>query len=108
MWYDWAYVHFEEINNSGDAVKSYYYPSKILGFVTINGTSEAVIQCSERPLIWSELERNMFEKTIVGTDTNVSYVSVPISALVHPLCVIPDYGGQHKTLTEEELGYIFW
>jgi hypothetical protein len=95
-------MHFEEINSAGDAVKG-YYPSKILGFVTINGTSKAVIQCSERPLIWSELEKNMFEKTIVGTDTNVSYVSVPISALAHPLCVIPDYGG-HKTLPEEELG----
>jgi hypothetical protein len=23
MWYDWAYVHFEEINTSGDAVENF-------------------------------------------------------------------------------------
>ena len=73
-----------------------YYPSKIRGFVTINGTTDAVIQCSEQALIWSELEKEMFMKTILGTDMNVSYVSVPLSALVHPLCVIPDYGA-HRT-----------
>ena len=95
MWYDWAYVHFEEINTSGDAVEN-YYPSKILGFITISGTTEAVIQCSEKPLLWSDLENKFFVKTIIGTDMDVSYVTVPISALVHPLCVIPDYG-KHQT-----------
>ncbi len=35
-------------------------------------------------------------KTIIGTDMDVSYVTVSISVLVHPLCVIPDYGG-HQT-----------
>jgi hypothetical protein len=29
----------------------------------------------------------------LGTDFNISFVTVPIEALVHPLCVIPDYGG---------------
>jgi hypothetical protein len=48
-WYDWAYVHFEESNSSGEAIKT-YYPSKILGFVTIHGITEAVIQCSKKPL----------------------------------------------------------
>jgi hypothetical protein len=27
------------------------------------------------------------------TDINISFVLVPIEALVHPLCVIPDSGG---------------
>jgi hypothetical protein len=67
MWYDWAYVHFEEINFSGDAVEN-YYPSKILGFIIISGTTEAVIQCSEKQLIWSDLENKFFVKTIIGTD----------------------------------------
>ena len=31
-WYDWAYVHVEEITASGVTVKT-YYPSKILGFI---------------------------------------------------------------------------
>jgi hypothetical protein len=29
----------------------------------------------------------------LGTDFNVSFVTVPIEALVHLLCVIPDSGG---------------
>ena len=41
-WYDWAYVHFEEINATGDAIEN-YYPAKILGFVKLNGITEAVI-----------------------------------------------------------------
>ena len=53
---DWAYVHFEEMTTSGEAIER-YYPSKILGFITISGTPEAVIQCSEKPLIWSDLEK---------------------------------------------------
>jgi hypothetical protein len=59
----------------------------------ISGTPEAVIQYSEKPLIWSDLENNFLLKTKIGTDMDVSYVTVPISALVHPLCVIPDEGG---------------
>jgi hypothetical protein len=93
-WYDWAYICFEELNSSGEAIEN--YPSKILGFVTIHGITEAVIQCSEKPLIWSDLEENFILKIIIGTNIDVSYVTVPISLLVHPLCVIPDYGG-HST-----------
>ncbi len=52
---------------------------------------------SENPLIWSDLENKFFVKTIIGTDMDVSYVTVPISALVHPLCVIPDYGGHQMS-----------
>jgi hypothetical protein len=29
----------------------------------------------------------------MGTNFNVSFVTVPIEALVHPLCVIPDCSG---------------
>ena len=34
-----------------------------------------------------------FVKMTLGTDFNISFVTVPIEALVHPLCVIPDSGG---------------
>ena len=34
-----------------------------------------------------------FVKTVLGPNDDESYVTVPISALVHPLCVFPDYGG---------------
>jgi hypothetical protein len=37
--------------------------------------------------------RNLFVKMKLGTDFNISFVMVPIEALVHPLCVIPDSGG---------------
>ncbi len=39
------------------------------------------------------MERNFVDKLQLGTDFNVSFVTVPIEALVHPLCVIPDIGG---------------
>ncbi len=29
----------------------------------------------------------------LGTDFNISFVTVPIEALVHPICVIPDCRG---------------
>jgi hypothetical protein len=29
----------------------------------------------------------------LGMDLNISFVTVPIEAFVHPLCVIPDCGG---------------
>ncbi len=36
------------------------------------------------------MERFFFVKMKLGTDFNVSFVTVPMEALVHPLCVIPD------------------
>jgi hypothetical protein len=35
----------------------------------------------------------MLVKFTLGTDNDVSYVTVPVEAIVHPLCVIPDIGG---------------
>ncbi len=95
-WYDWAYVHFEEINASGEAMEK-FYPANILGFIIMNGTPEAVTQCSEKPLMWSDLKKHFLLKTSIGTDLDVLYISVPITALVHPLCVIPDEGGDKNT-----------
>ena len=40
--------------------------------------------------------KSVFVMITIGTDIDVSYVTVPISSLVHQLCVIPDYGG-HQT-----------
>ena len=93
MWYDWVYVHFEEINTLGDTVES-YYPSKILGFVKFEERTEAVIHCTEKPLRWSTVEKKFLVKVRIGKDPAISIVTVPISSFVHPLCVIPDYGGE--------------
>jgi hypothetical protein len=76
---------------SGVSLESYYL-SKILGFIKISGSTEAVIQCSEKPFIWSDVEKHFMVKIKIGTDIKISYVTVPITALVHPLCVIPDGG----------------
>ncbi len=56
QWYDWALVHFQEVNNQGEQIEN-HYPSKILGFFSIEGKREAVIQCSIKPLLWSIVER---------------------------------------------------
>jgi hypothetical protein len=56
QWYDWALVHFQEVNNQGEQIEN-HYPSKILGFLAIEGKREAVIQCSVKPLLWSVGER---------------------------------------------------
>jgi hypothetical protein len=89
QWYDWALVHFQEVNNQGEQIKN-HYPSKILCFLSTEGKCEAVIQCSVKPLLWSAVESFFFVKMKLRTDFNISFVNVPIEALVHPLCVIPD------------------
>ncbi len=74
-----------------------YYPSKILGFVTICGTTEAIMQCSEKQLVWNDVQNKFIVKTHLGTDMDISYVMVLITALEHPLCVIPDTGGDQAS-----------
>ncbi len=68
-------------------------PQKYKGFFSIEGKHEAVIQCSVKPLLWSTVERTFFVKMKLEMGFNISFVAVPIEALVHPLCVIPDCGG---------------
>ena len=92
MWYDWAYVHFEETDLNG-AVTERYYPAKILGFVNLDKTTEAVIHCTDKPLCWSSVEKHFVVKVNLGQDETVSVVTVPLTSFVHPLCVVPDYGG---------------
>jgi hypothetical protein len=43
-------------------------------------------------LKWTEVKEKFIIKTILGTTFDFSYVTVPVLALVYPLCVIPDYG----------------
>ena len=92
-WYDWAYVHFRECSSGGKEDDS-YYPSRILGFISMNGSTEAVIWCSQKSLSWSDVEENFFCKIRLGQKFEVSVLTVPLSAVVHPLCVIPDYGSE--------------
>ncbi len=92
-WYDWAMVHFEETNNLGEILEN-YYPSRLLGFITTNNTQEAVIQCSINPIQWDTIQQNFIVEIQLGTNFNVSFVTMPIKSIVHPLCVFPDDGDQ--------------
>jgi hypothetical protein len=40
------------------------------------------------------VEENFRVKITLETTFDISYLTVPVSALVHPLCVIPDYGSE--------------
>jgi hypothetical protein len=90
-WYDWAMVHFEETNYLGEIVEN-YYPSRLLGFITTNSTQEAVIQCSVNPIQWDTIQQNFIVKIQLGRNFDVSFVTVPIESIVHPLCVFLDDG----------------
>ena len=63
------------------------------GFISINGEREAVVQCSLKPLSWDKVEKNFIQEIQLGTKFDVSFVTVPIESIVHPLCVFPDIGG---------------
>ena len=58
---------------------------------------EAVIQCLVNSLNWITVQTKFVVPIKLGTDFNISFVTVPIEALVHPLCVLPDYGGDTDT-----------
>ena len=45
-----------------------------------------------KPIDWDDAERNFIQSIQLGTDFDVSYVSVPINSIVLPLCVFPDNG----------------
>ena len=65
--------------------------SRIIGFIELEGgITEAVIQCTEKPLLWSEIETDLFSTVKLDTSVDISIVTVPTSALVHPLCVFPE------------------
>jgi hypothetical protein len=58
--------------------------------VSIDGKREAAIQCSSNPIHWNTVKTKFIVQIKLGMDFNISFVTVPIDALVHPLCVIPD------------------
>ncbi len=52
---------------------------------------KAVIQCSTEAIPWMELEDNFFARFCLDTREGAEE-TVPITSLVHPICVVPDYG----------------
>jgi hypothetical protein len=54
-------VHFEEKDKFGNSFDS-LYPSRLLGFISVNGEREDVVQCSLKPLFWDEVEKTLFKR----------------------------------------------
>ncbi len=79
-------VYFEEAHNLGYIVEN-YYPSRLLGFITTNSTQEVVIQCSVNPIQWDTMQQNFIDEIQLGRNFNVSFVTMPIKSVVHPLCI---------------------
>jgi hypothetical protein len=96
QWYDWAYVHFQITSSNGNE-QSAYYPSLILGFHNVEKEVQAVVQCAVNPVEWSTIQTNLIVKFQLSDHFDESYVRVPISSIIHPLCVIKDYGGNSCT-----------
>ena len=71
-----------------------YYLSRLLGFITTNNTQEAVIQCSVNTIQWGTIQQNFIAEIQLDRNFNVSFVTVPIKSIVHPLCIFPDDGDQ--------------
>ncbi len=67
-----------------------YFSSMLLGFVSIKGEHKAIIQCLLKPLSWDHLQEKFIVEIELGTNFNVSFVTVPVNSIVHPLCIFPD------------------
>ncbi len=110
-WYDWAMVHFEETNPFGEYIET-FYQSPLLGFITSNGTREAVIQCLLNPLSWDDIQQKFVVDIEIGQNFGASFVFVPIESIVHPLCVIPDDGDNMNksfvVLPKQNWSCFFW
>jgi hypothetical protein len=94
-WYDWSLVFFRIENDNGDVEEDEYYPSRILGYVTVNSEVQAVVQCATEPLDWTFVQEKFIVPCQLCTNFDVSFQIVPITALNDPLCVVPDYGGKN-------------
>jgi len=89
-WYDWALAHFQEKTTKVILLKLSTHHEYCF-FLPINGEQEAAIQCSLEPILLNTVETNFIVQIKLGMDFNISFVTVPVDALVHPLlCVIPD------------------
>ena len=89
-WYDWAYVYYKIVGEDGKS-NPQFYPSKILGFVEHDNDLKVVVLCSVESVPWSELENNFVVRFRLCEDEGEEQL-IPLSALSHPLCVVPDYG----------------
>ena len=55
----------------------------------------AIIQCAIEPVQWLRLEEEFIVKLRLNTDVGKEEI-VPLSLLVHPICVVPNFGLENK------------
>lgn len=94
-WYDWALVEYamQEKDTGNDHATMQYYPSKILGFVTVHGRRKVAVQSAHEPMDWEHLENSFFVRGKLDMNFEVSFILIPVTAIVLPLCVVPNFGG---------------
>ena len=95
-WCDWAYMEYDEKDSSGKDVV-HTYPAKIYGFVQFPGEDEpvAAVRTSKGPLDWKKRKKEFVSSFELGTNKDC-YDIVPLTAIVHPLYVFPDVGGDAR------------
>jgi hypothetical protein len=78
----------------------------------IDGKPKAVIQCSVKPILWMTVKKHVIVPVKLGTNFNILFITVPIDALVHPLCALPDLGGETDAffycITQKKLEPLLW
>lgn len=57
---------------------------------------------------WSTVEQNFFAPFVLGSNFEESVTNVPMSALIHPICVIPNYGADDKNSYMVILPQRYW
>ena len=92
--HDWGYI------DSFTPSEDMYYPSLILGFVTLPLKNDlsilenyAAVRTSIRPVPWEQVEKNFVQEFKLSTDVHDDHVLVPLESIVYPLIVFHDHGG---------------
>jgi hypothetical protein len=90
-WYDWALVHFKKWTTKENRLKITTH-QKYLVLSLLKVTVKLWYSILSNHFFGVQW-KDFFVKMKLGMDFNISFVMVPIEALVHPLCVIPDCSG---------------
>ena len=83
------------MKSKSEIINAMHYPSKILGFLQEGEEINAIIPCAIEPLPWLRLEEEFIVKLRLNTDVGKEEI-VPLSLLVPPIYVVPNFGVENK------------
>ncbi len=66
-----------------------------MGFIQDGEDVNAIVQCAIDPVPWSKLEEEFIAIFCLCTDVGKEEIG-RMSSLIHPICVVPDYGAENK------------